>query len=157
MSYVLKVRIQWIECLPAQSTEQLHIQLQPTRISNDLRHSVAAHATNRKKPFNVGLRGWGRNEIQCIVGQTAVRGSVLLFSWDCVVSQSVYAVLVADSSLAARHLKRFSAGTKNLACAIHYSISFVNYFYLVSVSFCSNRFYIYIVSVFEIFSVSVSV
>ena len=77
-------------------------------------------------------------------------------------SQSVCAALsalVADSRLADRHLKHFSdAGTEvaasldtpsfldvSLACAIHYSISFVNHFY------------IYIVSVFEIFSVSVSV
>ena len=54
MSYVLKVRIQRIECLPAQSTNQLHIQLQPHPHFQWLRHSVAAplsgHATNRKKP-----------------------------------------------------------------------------------------------------------
>ena len=54
MYYVLRVRIQRIECLSAQSTNQLHfIQLQPHPHFEWLRHSVAAplseHATNRKK------------------------------------------------------------------------------------------------------------
>ena len=58
MSYVLIVRIQLIEYLLVQSTNQLHIQLPPHPHFQRLRHSVVAplceHATN-KKLFNIGL------------------------------------------------------------------------------------------------------
>jgi len=81
------------------------------------------------------------------------------------VSQSVCAALsalVADSRLADRHLKHFSdAGTEvaasldtpsfldvSLACAIHYSISFVNHFYTSFSKFLQQSFlYIYSISI----------
>jgi len=71
MSYVLRVRIQRIECLSAQSTNQLHfIQLQPHPHFEWLRHSVAAplseHATNRKKVQRRPVRLVPqRNPMQC--------------------------------------------------------------------------------------------
>ena len=114
MSYVLKVRIQQIECLPAQSTNQLHTQLQPHSHFQWLRHSVAAplseHATKQKKP--------GQRRLVTLVPQqtlmqcrpdsctAAASGcccssficSMNLFSWDCGVSQPVYAALVVKKS-----------------------------------------------------------
>ena len=58
-SYVLEVRIQQLECLPAQSTNQLHIHFSHTRISNDLgillRRPLMSMPQTEKNPFNVGL------------------------------------------------------------------------------------------------------
>jgi len=157
MSYVLKVTIQQIECLPAQSTNQLHIQVQPHPHFQWLRHSVAVplseHATNRKKKPVLVLQ---RNPMQTDKPDSSCK-------WLCALarSHSIWMLLqffYLQHELVQLGLWHVTASVcctgcsfqlgcqtlealqcrKNLACAIHYSISFVNHFYCLLVSVSSR-------------------
>ena len=176
MFYVLKAIIQPIECLLAQSTNQLHIQLQPHPHFQWLRHSLATsfseHATNRRKTVRLGPQ---RILTQCWPDsctwlcalaskpQHLDAAAVLLSAaWTCSAGTAAWhsQCMLYWLRISAWLPDTWSASVqelKNIARAIHYSISFVNHFYTSFSKFLHQLFlYLYSISIWNLFSFSVS-